>query len=78
MSIYETFYMAKFPKIKKKANAFLVGEEGKISKKEIIRGGVLLTGAAGVILGSESASANTHTWTAEGDYAQHESCHDSY
>ncbi len=32
----------KCPKIKKKINAFLVGEEGKISKSNIIKGGIFL------------------------------------
>tara|TARA_Y100000034_G_scaffold79725_1_gene95669 strand:+ start:2588 stop:2890 length:303 start_codon:yes stop_codon:yes gene_type:complete len=36
----------KFPKIKKKVNAFLLEEEGKISKKNMIKGGVVLGAAA--------------------------------
>ena len=31
------------PKIKKKVNAFLVGEEGKISKESLIKTGAVLT-----------------------------------
>lgn len=34
--------MVDIPKIKKKVNAFLVGEEGKISKESLIKTGALL------------------------------------
>ena len=37
------YLMVDFPKIKKKVNAFLVGEEGKISKESLIKTGALLT-----------------------------------
>ena len=43
----------KFPKIKKKVNAFLLEEEGKISKKNMIRGGVVLGAAALALLQSQ-------------------------
>ena len=35
--------MVNLPKVKKTINAFLVGEEGKISKQSIIKAGVILT-----------------------------------
>ena len=35
--------MVNIPKIKKKVNAFLVGEEGKISKESLIKTGAMLT-----------------------------------
>ena len=34
--------MVNFPKIKKKVNAFLLGEEGKISKESLIKTGAIL------------------------------------
>lgn len=37
------------PKIKKKINAFLVGEEGKISKQSILKAGVVM---GGIVIGS--------------------------
>ena len=43
----------KFPKIKKKVNAFLLEEEGKISKKNMIKGGVVLGAAALALLQSQ-------------------------
>jgi len=47
----------KIPKIKKKINAFLVGEEGKISKKKLMKTGLILSAAIGAIISSENAEA---------------------
>ena len=56
----------KIPKIKKKITAFLVGEEGKISKKSLLTLGVMLSGAViGSIMNSKVVSAShrtSHTW----------------
>jgi len=46
-----------FPKLKKKINAFLVGEEGKISKGSILKTSLAL-GTLGMILPSISAGTN--------------------
>ena len=46
------------PKIKKKINAFLVGEEGKISKQSLLKVGAMLGGAAlGTVLSARKAYA---------------------
>ena len=43
--------MGKIPKIKKKVSAFLVGEEGKISKQALMKTGAILSvAAAGTII----------------------------
>lgn len=34
--------MAKLPKLKKKINAFMVGEEGKISKESLLKAGTFI------------------------------------
>ncbi|MBW2977577.1 hypothetical protein KY331_01910 [Candidatus Woesearchaeota archaeon] len=58
--------MVDIPKIKKKVNAFLVGEEGKISKESLIKTGALLSMFA---LGAlKSAKAGCPLNTEEGDY----------
>lgn len=50
----------RIPQIKKKINAFLVGEEGKISKASLLKGGVILSLIAlSPILSSKAASAQT-------------------
>ncbi|MBW2979910.1 hypothetical protein KY360_00655 [Candidatus Woesearchaeota archaeon] len=49
----------KIPQLKKKVNAFLIGEEGKISKESLLKVGALLSGAAlGIALASKKAYAN--------------------
>ena len=45
----------KIPKIKKMVNAFLVGQEGKISKQSIIKAGLLL-GTMGLVMGKDKRS----------------------
>ena len=47
--------MVKIPKIKKSVKAFLVGEEGKISKKALMKTGALLTIAAGSAIQIEAS-----------------------
>lgn len=50
--------MDTIPKIRKKVNAFLVGEEGKISKQSILKGGVILCSLAlSAAMSMKSASA---------------------
>lgn len=44
-----------FPQIKKKVEAFMLGEEGKVSKKDILKAGMLLSTIA--FLNFNSASA---------------------
>lgn len=48
--------MDKIPKLKKKINAFLTKEDGKISKENLVKTGVLL---GAVSLGSVLAAKNT-------------------
>ena len=48
--------MVNIPKIKKKINAFLIGEEGKISKESLLKTSMVVTALA---LGSAIASSNT-------------------
>lgn len=36
----------KFPELKKKVNAFLLDEEGKISKENMLKGGIVLSAIA--------------------------------
>ncbi len=51
--------MDKIPEVKKKLHSFFVSEEGKISKKSLIRTGTILSSLA---LGSAIAQAGTsHT-----------------
>ena len=46
------------PKIKKKVNAFLVGEEGKISKQSLLKAGAILGAIAlGSVIASKGVSA---------------------
>ena len=48
----------KIPKLKKKINAFLVEEEGKISKQSLLKTGILLTTAAvGTAVAAKKVSA---------------------
>jgi hypothetical protein len=50
-----------FPKLKKKVNAFLLGEEGKISKNSILCVGSFLAGAAAMMaLEAQEAAAQSH------------------
>jgi len=49
------------PKIKKKINAFLVGEDGKISKSKIISVGAMLAGVVAIISSeSDMVIGQTH------------------
>lgn len=48
--------MADIPKLKKKINAFLTSEEGKISKESLLKTGVMLSA---VVVGSVLAANNT-------------------
>ena len=59
----------KIPKIKKTINAFLVGEDGKISKQSIIKAGVVLTAVSLGVL--SSANAGTHANTDHQDVTPH-------
>lgn len=51
----------KFPEIKKKVNSFLLEEEGKISKKNMIMGGVVLSAAAMSLLQSAKFVAASYS-----------------
>jgi len=51
----------KFPKLKKKINAFLVGEEGKISKSNVIKGGILL-GSIVLTIGTVAAGHSSYDY----------------
>ncbi|MAG50270.1 hypothetical protein CL621_01355 [archaeon] len=56
---------SKIPKIKKKINAFLIGEEGKISKQSLFKTGVILGGLAlSSTLIKEVDAAHSNTLTA--------------
>ena len=51
----------KIPQIKKKINAFLVGEEGKISKKSLLKAGLvagMIGMTAGLVQGVDAAHTN--------------------
>lgn len=66
------------PKIKKKINAFLLGEDGKISKASVVSTGVLLLGATSLILNSKLAdAAHVNNIAVAGNCLTHVS-HDSY
>ena len=81
---------AKLPKIKKKVNDFLLGEDGKISKESLLKAGAFVAGAAvASSLMAKSASAdwghsNTLTLTHSNDKLEttvthsHHSSHSSY
>lgn len=55
--------MEDLPKIKKRVNAFLVGEEGKISKKNVIKLGVVLGSVAASGLFAKNVHAGHSNWT---------------
>ncbi len=53
--------ISKLPKIKKSVNAFLVGEEGKISKDSLVKAGLLLSAyAIGAALASKDIAGHTN------------------
>jgi len=51
---------SKIPKIKKKVRAFLVGEEGKISKQSLLKTGAILSSIAVATILSSSRVAAEH------------------
>jgi hypothetical protein len=62
------------PKIKKKVNAFLVGEEGKISKEAILKAGIISGGIAvsllfvqGVQATHDNQTTHSNTWVPSHD-----------
>jgi len=59
--------MVNFPQIKKKVNAFLVGEEGKISKESLIKTGAILSvialGALKSVRGAHDSSGDDYSHT---------------
>jgi hypothetical protein len=64
----------RLPKIKKKVNAFLVGEEGKISKKSLLKvGAVLSTIALGSALSAEKTKAELCSGSGSATHASHSS-----
>ena len=53
--------MVKIPKLKKKISSFLTKEDGKISKENLIKAGVLLSAVAIISLkGTEAAHSDSH------------------
>lgn len=58
------------PEVKKKVNAFLVGEEGKISKKSLIKTGAFLGAIAvgSAVLSSSASAQATHSNTISGSF----------
>ncbi|MBU4069700.1 MAG: hypothetical protein KJ646_01850 [Nanoarchaeota archaeon] len=68
---------SKIPQIKKKIHAFLVGEEGKISKQSLLKTGLVLGGIALGAATSQSVSAgntltlNYASGTATGTHANY-------
>jgi hypothetical protein len=60
---------SKMPELKRRVNAFLVGEEGKISKDSILKAGALL-GAVGIssVAMAGSAVAQSHTNSISGSF----------
>jgi len=63
---------SKIPRIKKKINSFLVGEEGKISKQSLLKVGVLLGGTAlGTVLSAKKVYAQ-HCSTGHSSFVQDE------
>ena len=75
---------SKIPKIKKKIYAFLVGEEGKISKQSLLKAGIVL-GTLGILsgkfcsatdtlsLGTYDGSSATATHTSHSSHSSHSS-----
>ncbi|MFQ5620725.1 MAG: hypothetical protein ACE5FT_02695 [Candidatus Nanoarchaeia archaeon] len=72
----------KFPQIKKKANAFLVGEDAKISKESVIKVGAILSAMAisgalaskkvqGQMCHTNSASFPAHGSAVHSHHSQH-------
>ena len=55
--------MSKLPKLKKKVTAFLVGEEGKVSKESVLKAGVILSSLAlsSAILSKDATAVQSHT-----------------
>ena len=76
--------MAEIPKLKKKISAFLVNEEGKISKESLLKAGTMLSAVAlgsalavnnanAEIIHSNSLSVSYSTLTAAGTHGHHAS-----
>ena len=66
--------MKKIPKIKKRINAFLLNEEGKVSKKNMFKTGVLFAGASTLIVTSASMTESSqlaHTEKATMEHSSH-------
>lgn len=54
--------MVEFPKLHKKINAFLIGEEGKISKETLFKTGVFASSMAlAALLSAQGAQACAHS-----------------
>lgn len=75
----------KIPKLKKQVNAFLVGEDAKISKEKIMKMGLTLGALAtfGALAAKEAAAGYIHSngigWPAKGNaYHSHHASHSSY
>ena len=61
------------PQIKKKVNAFLVGEEGKISKESVIKAGVLVSSVAVATISSVKVVHAGHS-----NVVNPPTCYDAY
>ena len=74
----------KLPKLKKKINAFLVGEEGKISKSNLIKGGILLGSmipTVGIVVArhvSYDYHTNNFSDTVHSNSVEHHASHGSH
>ena len=59
--------MVNIPKLKKKVHAFLIGEEGKISKESLLKAGTIL----GIIAISGTLNVNDTTASTHSDSLNH-------
>ena len=68
---------SKIPKIKKNIKAFLNSEDGKITKKSIIKAGIIL-GTIGSIVDANMASAHENFSITETGHISHGSYHGAH
>ena len=50
----------KIPKLKKNINAFFLGEEGNVSKKDILKAGIFIAGVSTLVLSTSSNIAEAN------------------
>ncbi|MGM5482124.1 MAG: hypothetical protein ACQESF_01555 [Nanobdellota archaeon] len=66
------------PTIKKRVNSFLLAEEGKISKKNLLRTGTVLAGVSGLVISSAAVLSHQNHFTGSEDGCVGHTSHGSH